>query len=76
MTSTEPVLLPSEVWRLILQFKSDALHAAATKIQAVARGTRPREEWAFRNSGKPQDFFWFWRWERRSYLLSAYLLSA
>jgi Tfp pilus assembly protein PilN len=47
MTSTEPVLLPSEVWSLILQFKSDALHAVATKIQAVARGYRPREKWVF-----------------------------
>jgi hypothetical protein len=45
------VLLPSEVWRLILQFKSDALHTAATKIQAVARGVRPREEWALYRSG-------------------------
>jgi hypothetical protein len=49
--TTEPVLLPSEVWRLILQFKSDALHTAATKIQAVARGVRPREEWALYRSG-------------------------
>jgi hypothetical protein len=71
MTRTEPVLLPKEAWRLILQFKSDALHTAATKIQAVARGIRPHEQWAFYRSGKPQDFFWFWRWERNRYLLSA-----
>jgi hypothetical protein len=69
--TTEPVLLPSEVWRLILQFKSDALHAAATKIQAMARAAGPREEWAFRRSGKPQGGFWLWRWERNRYLLSA-----
>jgi hypothetical protein len=49
--TTETVLLPSEVWRLILQFKSDALHTAATKIQAVARGVRPREEWGLYRSG-------------------------
>jgi hypothetical protein len=65
--TTEPVLLPSEVWRLILQFKSDALHTAATKIQAVARAARPLEEWAFRRSGEGQGF-WAWRWERKMIL--------
>jgi hypothetical protein len=50
----EPVLLPSEVWRLILQFKSDALHAAATKIQTRFKEARA---WAYRRH---------WRYHSRS----------
>jgi hypothetical protein len=53
----EPVLLPSEVWRLILEYKRDAEYDAATKIQAIVRAIQSRRR-------SKQWFFTVKYWER------------